>query len=206
LGTAVTTSEADSSASPQSRSGRAFSRRRLIVVAVILVIAALGLILDRGLATYRVSGSSMEPTLNCAGGTGCLSLTADSVVVSKLMYWFRSVQRGDIVVFSPPPAVVAAGDEEPLVKRVVGLPGDEIAERDGQILINGSVLREPYISAGDRDHGSFPARLIPSGMYFVLGDNRKLSEDSRDFGPISRASIIGAAVAIYSPWGRVGIL
>ncbi len=136
----------------------------------------------------RVYGQSMEPTLG----------SNDRVIIEKLSYRFHPPRRGDIVV------VVLSERSQPLIKRIVGLPGETIAIRNGQVFINGKPLDEPYLKGPT--YGFLPPTRIPAMHYFVLGDNRNASSDSRTFGPIPRESIKGRALFRYWPPHKVGIL
>jgi signal peptidase I len=146
---------------------------------------------------------SMSPTLQ----------VGDRIIVDKLSYRFGSVHRGDIVVFARPPLE----DQEyaDLVKRVIGLPGETISARDGHVYINGKRLNEPWLPPGPQSYtGPLPGDpheqfnmpgpvKIPAGEYYVMGDNRENSEDSRFFGPISKSLIVGRAVAVAWPLSHI---
>jgi signal peptidase I len=137
----------------------------------------------------------------------------DRIIVNKLSYDLHDIHRGDIVVFARPPLE----DQEyaDLVKRVIGLPGETISSKNGLVYIDGKLLREPWLPpgpdsftgplAGDDPHPQFdlPGPVhIPMGEYFVMGDNRTDSEDSRFFGPIPKSLIVGRAVAVIWPLGH----
>jgi signal peptidase I len=171
----------------------------------LLISAALfvAFVFPRAFATYRIDSSSMEPTLHCAAGPGCLRLRSDELLVSKLIYEFRSVHRGDIIVFHPPGRDSAGGRPILLVKRVIAVEGDEIEERRGRIFVDGHPLIERYIRPEYRDNRSFPSLRVPRGTCFVLGDNRKRSYDSREFGVIRRSAIVGKVIAVNSPLSRL---
>jgi signal peptidase I len=155
---------------------------------------------------YRIPTASMEPTLHCAKPvSGCLSRVADRVLANRLVYRVHEPRRGDIVVFSAPARVEAAcGASGAFVKRIVGLPGEKLSMRNGVVLINGVSLVEPYLRRGyrGRENGEWPR--IASDRYFVLGDNRTMSCDSRRWGVIRRTDIIGRADVIYWPPNRAG--
>ncbi len=138
---------------------------------------------------FRVQGPSMHPNL----------ASSELVLVSKLSY-IRSVpSRGDVVVFRKP-----GGDKEDLVKRIIGLPNETIEIRAGRIFANGLELDESaYISRAGNSVAE-PVR-IPAGSYFVLGDNRSVSEDSRRFGPVPLAAVVGRVWVIYWPFGNFGV-
>lgn len=106
-------------------------------------------------------------------------------------------KRGDIVVFKVPRLAAArCGAGGVFVKRIVGLPGETWSERDGFVYVDGHRLSEPYIRPARRDHLTRPSITIPRDAYFVLGDNRSMSCDSRVWGPLPRASLVGTVVRI----------
>jgi signal peptidase I len=175
-----------------------------IVVAVGAVLAIKAWVVN----PYRIPSSSMEPTLHCASpGAGCLAGISDRVLANRFIYHFRSPHRGEIVVFKTPPAAErcenGAGGET-FVKRIIGLPGETFSEKNGRVFINGKPLDEPYIQASERDDRTVPPRLIRSGTYFMMGDNRAASCDSRDWGAVPRANLIGPVFAVYWPPQRIG--
>jgi len=138
---------------------------------------------------FYIPSASMEPTLK----------VHDRVLVNKLSYDFHDVHRGDIVVFKAPPSAQSGGIQD-LVKRVIGLPGETIdSTPDGHVEINGHVLSESYLPPGTALGPPIPKQVIPAGHYFVMGDNRTDSSDSRFFGPIARSQIIGRAFILIWP-------
>jgi signal peptidase I len=170
-----------------------------IVILAIAVSAAL-LIRSFVLQPYYIPSGSMEPTLK----------VGDRVLVNKLSYDLHSVHRGDIVVFGKPPDDISPGIKD-LIKRVVGLPGETISTRNGEVYINGSELAEPWLPKGQVPVPGGPSCVlqtttIPSGEYYVMGDNRGNSEDSRCFGPISGKLIVGRAFVRVWPLSRLGTL
>ena len=155
---------------------------------------------------YRIPSSSMEPTLHCAGGPGCEARLSDRVLANRFIYHFRSPHRGEIVVFkTPPQAKARCGAGGTFVKRLIGLPGDRWAERNGYVYINGKKLDEPYIKPDRRDTETHDQITIPMGMYFMMGDNRASSCDSRVWGPVPRKNLIGEVFATYWPPNRISI-
>ena len=131
---------------------------------------------------YMVEGTSMQPSL----------YNNQFVLVNKLAYLFHAPERGDVIVFHWPQDTT-----KDLIKRVIGLPGDTIVITRDTVQVNGVVLKEPYIKEADNPQG---ARLVvPTNDYFVLGDNRPVSDDSRDWGYVPRSYIIGKAVLVYWP-------
>ena len=154
---------------------------------------------------YRIPSSSMEPTLHCARpGTGCEAHLSDRVLANRFIFHFRSPHRGEIIVFNTPTAraEAACNAHGTFVKRLIGLPGETVSERDGFIYINGRKLNEPYIQAGRRDHqsGRWP---VGKGHYFFMGDNRRESCDSRRWGSVPRKNIIGEVFMTYWPPNRI---
>ena len=148
----------------------------------------------------------MEPTLHCAKPVnGCKSRVSDRVIANRLVYRFHEPERGDIIVFDAPPQVEAACDAGgTFIKRIVGLPGESVSMRAGDVFINGERLSEPYLQPAYRGRESGSWRSSPSDGYFVLGDNRAMSCDSRRWGAISRDRIIGRAEVTYWPPPRIG--
>ena len=138
--------------------------------------------------TFYIPSASMEPTL----------MVGDRILVDKLSYHLHAVHRGDIVVFAKPPNEQAAPDVKDLVKRVIGLPGEHISSQGGQVYINGKPLKEPWLVPGTVTTGIEP-QTIPPNEFFVMGDNRSDSQDSRFFGPISRSLIVGRVVVRIWP-------
>jgi signal peptidase I len=167
---------------------------------------------------YRIPSSSMEPLLHCARPAfGCRASTSDRVLVNRLAYRFGNPQRGQIVVFTAPARASIAcnlGDGgETFVKRLIGLPGETVRE-DGRGFIwirrpgaqSWTKLAEPYLSAGARlaDRKHFDKTWhVPNGRYFMLGDNRGDSCDSRDWGSVPRSSLIGPVMFTYWPPFRI---
>ena len=174
-----------------------------IVGAIAIVLAIKAWVMN----PYRIPSSSMEPTLHCARpGSGCEARFSDRVLANRFIYHFRKPHRGDIIVFKTPPvAKQRCGAGGTFVKRLIALPGETWEERNGFIYINGKKLIEPYVKADRRDTAtSYPARKIPPGKYFMMGDNRTQSCDSREWGPVPRGNLIGEVFAVYWPPNRIG--
>jgi signal peptidase I len=155
---------------------------------------------------YRIPSASMEPTLHCAKpASGCKSRVSDRVIANRLVYRFHAPRRGDIIVFDAPAQVEAACDAGgTFIKRLVGLPGEKVSMRNGYVFINGVRLDEPYLRPAYRGRENGDWARIPNGGYFVLGDNRAMSCDSRSWGVVPRDNIIGRAEVTYWPPNRVG--
>jgi signal peptidase I len=150
------------------------------------------------LASFFIPSESMLPTLK----------VGDRVLVNKASYRLHNVHRGDVVVFDRPPGIVADENIKDLVKRVIGLPGETVEFIDDQVVIDGHLLKEPYLTPGTP---SKPKTLgekivIPKDSVLVLGDNREDSKDGRFFGPIPIKIIVGRAFVVYWPSGNVGYL
>src|SRR5437667_5252969 len=173
--------------SPRQKS---FLRDTLEIVFLALV---LYVVIQYAVQTVHVLGSSMYGTLH----------DNDLLVASKISYKLHQPQRGDIVVFKPPDE--ASRD---FIKRIIALPGERIHVANSVVYINGQVLREPYLPERWTYNNNWPAsgqdQLIPPDQYFVLGDNRNHSSDSRTFGPNELDSILGKAELRTWPPGNVG--
>jgi signal peptidase I len=170
-----------------------------VAVAVLVVLGIKAWVVN----PYRIPSASMEPTLHCARPTsGCLADGSDRVLANRFIYHFRRPHRGEIVVFDAPPQACGTGGT--FAKRLIGLPGDRLRERDGRWWVNGKLLDDSYVEAGRRDHGSAFFE-VPRGGYFFMGDNRSSSCDSRTWGPVPRSSLIGPVIATYWPLGRISV-
>ncbi len=147
-----------------------------LVLAVVLFVG-----INAVSARVRVDGTSMVPTLQ----------DGEFVLVNKLSYRFGDVTRGDIIVFHFP-----LNPTEDLIKRVIGLPGDQVKVENGQVFVNGEMLNETYIAAAPNYASEWQ---VPAGNFFVLGDNRNNSSDSHSWGLLPSDKIVGKAVLIYWP-------
>jgi len=141
----------------------------------------------------KVEGTSMEPTL----------WNNERIFINKFMYNFglAKVSRGDTVVFWYP-----NDPTKSYIKRVIGVPGDIVEVVDGTVYVNGRALEESYLPENYRDHSSWPKQKIPPDRYFVLGDHRVSSNDSRSWGLVPGGDIYGKAVFVYWPYDRVGVV
>ncbi len=176
-------------------------------LATLGIAAALVLVLESEVAKpYRIPTSSMEPTLHCAvPGPGCLGKSSDRVIAAKVVYDLRSPERGDIVVFKAPALAKERCQEGgTFVKRIIGLPGERVSERRGIVFVDGRRLAEPYVDSSRRDRLTRTWPRVPAHAYFVMGDNRADSCDSREWGTVPRGNLIGPVVATYWPFGRFG--
>jgi signal peptidase I len=176
----------------------------------IAVAAAIVLLVETEVAKpFRIPSASMERTLHCARpADGCRASLSDRVVACRLCYLLGSPSRGQIVVFRTPPAAAQrCGLGGTYVKRLVGMPGETVHEdAGGFIWIDGKRLSEPYITADARAGDTDRDRTwqVPDGSYFMLGDNRGGSCDSRMWGAVPREDLIGPVVLRYWPPDRVG--
>jgi signal peptidase I len=139
----------------------------------------------------RVEGTSMLPMLE----------DQDRLFINKFAYRFGDIQRQDVVVFLYP------GDHtKSYIKRVIARPGDELRIDHGQVYVNGIALRETYVPQKYQDDRSESVLTVPAGEYFVMGDHRTISSDSRDFGPVPRSLIYGKAAFVYWPMDQAGVV
>ena len=139
----------------------------------------------------KVEGTSMMPSLD----------DQERIFINKFVYRIEPIQRGDIVVFRYP-----RDPQKSFIKRVIGVAGDHVRIVDGRVYLNGKLLVEDYVPHIFRDDRSYPDVVVPPDSYFVLGDHRSLSNDSRDFGPVDSSYIYGKAVFGYWPMDKVGRL
>jgi signal peptidase I len=170
-----------------------------IVGAIAIVLAIKAWVVN----PYRIPSSSMEPTLHCARpGSGCEARFSDRVLANRFIYHFRKPHRGDIIVFNAAPRRGEVRGPAAFVQRRSPFPGN-VAKRTGSSTRRQAI--EPYIKPDRRDTGtSYPARKIPAGEYFMMGDNRSQSCDSREWGPVPRKNLIGEVFAVYWPPNRLG--
>jgi signal peptidase I len=139
----------------------------------------------------QVEGTSMMPRLE----------NHERIFINKFLYRFESIKRGDIVVFWYP-----LDPSKSYIKRVVGLPGESVSIRDGRVYVNGKPLRESYIPPEYFDHQSYPPSFVEPHHYYVLGDHRESSNDSRVWGTVDVKYIYGKAVFVYWPFSQFGSL
>ena len=178
--------------------GKGFERRYRIlreIIETITLTLLMFLIIRFAAQNFRVDGMSMEPTLH----------NQEYILVNKAAYVFHAPHRGDVIVFEYPP-----DPKVDYVKRIIALPGDIISVVGEKVTVDGVTLREPYINQSD-PFNPFPPiyhRTIPANGYFVMGDNRGNSSDSRQWGIVPRQNIIGQATFVYWPFdgGNFGLL
>lgn len=158
------------------------------IVETVLLTAAIFLLVNAATGRYRIEGDSMEPNLH----------NGEYVLIDKISYLLHPPERGDVVVFVPP------NGERDYIKRIIGLPGDTVEIKGGRVYVNDIVLDEPYLK--NLTNTDMPASPVKEGRYFVMGDNRNNSSDSRVFGAITPQSIVGRAWLVYWPpsdWSTV---
>ena len=157
------------------------------VLAVIVAIVVILLVYP----PVRVEGTSMVPMLQ----------DQDRLFINKLAYHVGDIHRRDVVVFRYPRDTTKS-----YIKRVIALPGDRIRIDHGRVYVNDQLLAEPYVPARYTDERSQPEMTVPRGDYFVMGDHRSISSDSRDFGPVDRELIYGKASFVYWPFDQAGVV
>jgi len=166
-------------------------RYRLVreIVETVVLTVLMFLVIRLAVQNFNVDGMSMEPNLH----------NQELILVDKWSYLFRAPARGDVIVFIAPPEPQAD-----FVKRVIGLPGDVVTIQGTTVIVNGKVLTEKYVQPQNQGNQFLPFtnRIVPPNTYLVLGDNRKGSSDSRDWGCVPQQNIIGRAALIYWPLGR----
>jgi signal peptidase I len=139
----------------------------------------------------RVEGTSMLPRLE----------DRDRLFINKFVYRVSAIQRGDVVVFHYP-----RDPEKSYIKRVIALPGDDLRIDHGTVWLNGKRQTERYVPDEFRDTRSLAEMVVPEGTYFMMGDHRSISSDSREFGPVERSLIYGKAVFVYWPTQDAGVV
>jgi len=151
------------------------------IVETVLLTLVIFVLVNAATGRFRIEGASMEPNLH----------DSEYVLIDKISYRLHAPERGDVIVFE------RQGVERDYIKRVIGLPGDSVQIAGGKVLVNGRALDEPYLNTTMLN--DMPARQIEADRYFVMGDNRNNSSDSRSFGSIAAKDIIGRAWLVYWP-------
>jgi signal peptidase I len=158
---------------------------------MLISIAASVLIITFLYQPVRVEGTSMLPRLE----------DSDRLFINKFVYRVSAIDRGDVVVFRYPRDL-----EKSYIKRVIALPGDHLRIDHGEVILDGKRLAENYVPEEYRDDRSMPEIVVPDDSYFMMGDHRSISSDSREFGPVDRSLIYGKAVFVYWPAKDAGVV
>jgi signal peptidase I len=186
---------------PKSRRARRLEREKkkrraglaeLVLTVVVAFVLVFGVVRPFVIEAYRIPTESMVPTLE----------VGDRILANKFIYHFTDPKKGDIIVFDS----VDEGDDQTLVKRVVGVAGDEIQVEDGVLFVNGEAQNEPYLNQELPFRGSYGPMEVPEGHIFVMGDNRGNSADSRVFGPLPLENVKGEAFVRFWPISKIGSL
>jgi signal peptidase I len=160
-----------------------------LIILLVSFVLVFGFVRPFVVEAFWIPSASMVPTLKYG----------DRVLVNKFIYRFTEPQRGDIIVFKS-----VEGDGQDLIKRVVGVPGDEIAVRGGTLFVNGEPQKEPYVNKKYPDRSFYAPTTVPKDHVFAMGDNRANSQDSRVFGPVPEQNIEGEAFLRFWPPDRIG--
>jgi signal peptidase I len=186
---------------PKSRRARRLEREKkkrraglaeLVLTVVVAFVLVFGVVRPFVIEAYRIPSESMVPTLE----------VGDRILANKFIYHFTDPKKGDIIVFDS----VDEEDDQTLVKRVVGVAGDEIQVEDGVLFVNGEAQNEPYLNQELPFRGSYGPTEVPEGHIFVMGDNRGNSADSRVFGPLPLENVKGEAFVRFWPISKIGSL
>ncbi|MEO1427920.1 MAG: signal peptidase I [Cyanobacteria bacterium J06633_8] len=189
----MSSQETDANKDASSKAWRSL-RENLVLITIALVLA---FFIRTFIAEPRyIPSDSMLPTLH----------TGDRLVVEKLSYKFDLPKFGDIIVFQPPPELQRRGysQDQAFIKRVIGTPGDTLKIDDGKVYLNGNILQEDYIKEPPLQ--GLPLVKIPQNQYFMMGDNRNDSNDSRYWGFLPKPNIIGRAIFRFWPLDRIGTI
>ncbi len=184
-------SDVESPAKPASSAAGLPGLLRAWMRDLIIAVAIAGFIILFLYQPVKVEGNSMQPNLE----------DQERIFINKFVYRLEPVARGDVVVFRYP-----RDPSKSYIKRVVGVPGDRVRVSAGRVYLSGEALREDYVSAAESDLRSYPEITVPAGAYYVMGDHRMMSNDSREFGPVPERYIYGKAVFVYWPVERAGTL
>ena len=168
-----------------------FSHLRMWLRDLVISMVIAGLTIVFLYQPVKVEGTSMMPGLT----------DQERIFINKFVYRFESIKRGDVVVFWYP-----IDPSKSYIKRVVGLPGEVVRITGGSVYINGQLLNEPYIFSDYLEHQSYPSVLVEPDHFFVLGDHRNSSNDSRSWGTVAREQIYGKAVLVYWPVDKFQVL
>jgi signal peptidase I len=191
---AESTPAAPNSPEPPAAAGKGtsfYSELRSWARDIIFAVAAAIFIVIFIIQPVKVEGTSMQPRL----------VDQERIFVNRFIYRFEDIHRGDIVVFWYP-----RDTNKSFIKRVVAIPGDLVEIRNGVVVVNGREAQEPYLDPEFRDRDSYSRTIVPPDQYFVLGDHRNSSNDSRNWGFVPRNLIYGKAVFRYWPMSRLGLV
>src|SRR5690349_21363668 len=158
---------------------------------LVIAIAIAGFFIIFLYQPVKVEGTSMAPGL----------ANEERIFINKFVYRFESIGRGDVVVFHYP-----VDPDKSYIKRVIAVPRDRVRIDDGRVYVNDQLVNEPYVPTQYEDFRSYPETVVPDSSYFVLGDHRNMSRDSRDFGAVEENLIYGKAVFAYWPMSSMGTL
>ena len=181
---------------PENRQGQGSSKKgggflEFLIILLVTFALVFGFVRPFVVEAFYIPSESMVPTLE----------VGDRIFVNKFVYRFSEPERGDIVVFKN-----VEGGQEELIKRIVGVPGDEVTVRNGVLFVNEERWEEPYVNNQSLDGSSFGSMTVPEGKVFVMGDNRANSRDSRFFGPIPVEDVEGEAFVVFWPPSHIGLL
>ena len=181
----------DDQAGKQQESAATRNGLRAWVRDLVVAVAVSAFIIVFLYQPVRVEGTSMLPQLR----------DQDRLFVSKIAYHVEDIRRGDVVVFLYP-----YDHSKSYIKRVIALPGDHLHIDHGQVYVNGNAIVEKYVPKRFEDDRSLPEEVIPPHEYFVMGDHRSISSDSRAFGPVQQSLIYGKAAFVYWPMDQAGVV
>lgn len=195
-GSAGSAGSADSGAGGGSPAGTQRRKKgggplEFVIILAVSFALVFGVVRPFIVEAFVIPSESMVPTL----------MVGDRVLANKFIYDFTEPDRGDIAVFRS-----VGGENENLIKRVIGLPGDRVAVRNGEAYVNGERLDEPYLNQGLPDTSTSEPTTVPENSYFMLGDNRGNSGDSRVFGPVPEDNLVGEAFLRFWPPDRLSTL
>ncbi len=176
---------------PGSQPGNSSMRMRSWLRDLVISVAVSAFIIVFLYQPVRVEGTSMLPMLQ----------DQDRLFINKMAYRVGEIHRGDVVVFLYP-----RDRQKSYIKRVIGLPGDDLRIDHGKVYVNGTSLHESYVPKRFADDRSQPEMTVPQHEYFVMGDHRSISSDSRDFGAVNRDLIYGKAAFVYWPMDQAGVV
>lgn len=179
-------SHADPETTEEDPEGEGRGLLEFALILALCVVLMFGVVRPFVAEVFRIPSESMSPTLEAG----------DSVLTLKFAYRLAEPERGDLAVFDGPDGAT--------IKRVVGLPGDTVGVRDGVLVVNGKPKREPYVDYNLTDSSFFGPEKVPEGHFFVMGDNRSNSRDSRAFGPVPEEDLTGEVLLRVAPLDRIG--